>query len=76
MDKVHTLRIHDPNDNDTRDGSDEIATATAPDGAVEQLVAMRNNGTLQQVKRQMCLPYLCFSGSINVSFKRVICATR
>jgi hypothetical protein len=24
---VHTLRIHDPNDNDTGDGSDEIATA-------------------------------------------------
>ncbi|CAK0907381.1 unnamed protein product, partial [Prorocentrum cordatum] len=53
-DRVHGLRVHDPNDNSTWDGStDEVAAALAPGGMLEGLRRLRAEGKIEHVSLGM-----------------------
>lgn len=52
LEKVWGLRIHDPNDNSTKNG-DEVAAAIAADGMCAGLRQMREEGTIQHVSLGM-----------------------
>ena len=61
VEAVHTLRVHDPNDNsdkpgkgrDGDEGDDEVAIAAGPGGACERLGELREAGTLDAVSLGM-----------------------
>ena len=54
IDSVHTLRIHDPNDNgDTPDGADEVAIAAGAGGAAVRLMALKEAGVISGVSLGM-----------------------
>lgn len=58
---VHTLRVHDPNDNSEKpgkgrsgdEGDDEVAISAGPGGACERLVELREAGVIQHVSLGM-----------------------
>jgi aryl-alcohol dehydrogenase-like predicted oxidoreductase len=53
MRSIHTLRVHDPNDNGQSDGMDEVNIAALQHGACEAMVRMRESGVITHVSLGM-----------------------